>query len=62
LDKADKAIKDVAKEKGYDYIFDASNGVLLHAKDGDNILSMVKTKLGISATAPATTPSAAPKK
>lgn len=47
LDKADKAIKDVAKEKGYDYIFDASTGTLLHAKDADNILVLVKAKLGI---------------
>ncbi len=47
LEKADKAIKDVAKEKGYDYIFDASGGVLLFAKDGDNIIAAVKAKLGI---------------
>ncbi|MBS1587907.1 MAG: OmpH family outer membrane protein [Bacteroidetes bacterium] len=47
LDKADKAIKEVAKEKGYDYIFDASAGMLLYAKDGDNILALVKAKLGI---------------
>jgi outer membrane protein len=47
LEKADKAIKDVAKEKGYDYIFDASGGSLLYAKDTDNILSLVKAKLGI---------------
>lgn len=58
LDKADKAIKDVAKEKGYDYVFDASNGTLLHAKDADNILGLVKAKLGIAASAgvPATAP------
>jgi outer membrane protein len=47
LDKADKAIKEVAKEKGYDYIFDASAGMLLYAKEGDNILALVKAKLGI---------------
>ncbi len=47
LEKADKAIKDVAKEKGYDYIFDASSGALLHANEANNILSLVKTKLGI---------------
>lgn len=62
LDKADKAIKDIAKEKGYDYIFDASTGTLLHAKDTENILPLVKAKLGLPATsAPASTP-AAPKK
>jgi len=47
LEKADKAIKEVAKEKSYDYIFDASAGMLLYAKDGDDILAFVKTKLGI---------------
>jgi outer membrane protein len=47
LDKADKAIKEIAKEKGYDYIFDASQGVLLYGKDGDNILPLVKAKLGL---------------
>jgi outer membrane protein len=47
LDKADKAIKDVAKANNYDYVFDASAGALLYAKDSDNILPLVKTKLGI---------------
>lgn len=47
LEKADKAIKDVAKEKNFDYIFDVSQGGLLYAKDGDNILPLVKAKLGI---------------
>jgi outer membrane protein len=47
LKKADQAIKDVAKEKAFDYVFDASSGSLLHAKETDNILPLVKTKLGI---------------
>lgn len=47
LEKADKAIKDVAKEKGYSYVFDASGGGLLYANDTDNLLPLVKTKLGI---------------
>ena len=46
LEKADKAIKDVAKENKYDYIFDASGGAILFAKDSDNVLSLVKTTLG----------------
>lgn len=46
LDKADKAIKDVAQEKGYDYIFDVGAG-LLYAKPTDDILPLVKAKLGI---------------
>jgi outer membrane protein len=47
LEKADKAIKEVAKEKGYDYVFDASTGALLQARETDNILGFVKAKLGI---------------
>jgi outer membrane protein len=45
LDKAQKAIKDVGVEGGYDYIFDGS--ALLYAKDTENILPQVKAKLGI---------------
>jgi outer membrane protein len=47
LDKAEKAIKDVAKEKGYDYVFDLSTGSVLVARDTDNMLPLVKAKLGI---------------
>ncbi len=47
LEKADKAIQAVAKEKNYDYIFDKSAGALLYGKDADNILPAVKAKLGI---------------
>ncbi len=47
LDKADKAIKEVAKEKNYDYIFDQSSGSLLFGREADNILPLVKAKLGI---------------
>lgn len=47
LEKADKAIKEVAKTNNYDYVFDAGAGSLLYAKDSDNILPLVKAKLGI---------------
>ncbi len=47
LEKADKAIKDVATEKKYDYIFDASAGMLLYANESDDVISLVKAKLGI---------------
>lgn len=48
LEKAQKAIEDVAKEKGYDYIFDRGAGQgLLFAKDSYNVMPDVKTKLGI---------------
>jgi outer membrane protein len=47
LEKADKAIKAVAKEQGYDYIFDAGagGGALLFARDSDNITQIVRTKM-----------------
>ncbi len=45
LDKAQKAIKDVGAEGGYDYIFDGAQ--LLYAKDTENIMPQVKAKLGI---------------
>jgi outer membrane protein len=47
LEKADKAISDVAKDNGYTYVFDTSSGALLHAEPSDNILPLVKRKLGI---------------
>ncbi len=47
LDKAEKAIKDVAKEKAIDYVFDVSTGSVLVTRDADNMLPAVKAKLGI---------------
>ena len=47
IDKAKKAIEDVAKENNYTYIFDAGVGVLLYKKDSDDIMPMVKKKLGL---------------
>ena len=55
-EKADKAIQDVAKEKGYTYILDASTGALVFATPTDNILKDVKNKLGIKDVAPAANP------
>jgi len=58
------AVKAVAKEKGYAYVFDisAQQGAnnLLAWEGGDDVTAAVKAKLGISATAAA--PAAAPKK
>ena len=47
IDKAKKAIDDVAKEKGYDYILDTGLGVVLYSNTGDNILPLVKKKLSL---------------
>ncbi len=46
-DKVQKAIDDVAKEEGYEFIFDASMGFILYADDSTNISDKVKAKLGI---------------
>lgn len=49
IDKAKKAIEDVSKENGYTYIFDSGVGTLLYfPKESDDILPLVKKKLGIN--------------
>jgi outer membrane protein len=52
-EKAMEAIKAVAKEKGYGYVIDNSNSMLLVMPPGDDLLPLVKTKLGIKDTPPA---------
>ncbi len=47
LKKADQAIKDVAKDKGFAYIFDTSGGTVLFAQESDDVLNLVKTKMGL---------------
>ncbi len=47
LQKAQDAIQEVAKEKGYTYILDTSNGAVLYFEDADDIIIPVKKKLGI---------------
>lgn len=46
--KAKKAITDVSKENNYSYVFDTSIGALIHYPEGDDILPLVKTKLGLT--------------
>lgn len=41
------AIREVAKERGYTYVFDASSNSLLYFEDGEDITPFVKRKLGI---------------
>ena len=50
--KALDAIKAVAKENGYGYVFDNAQGSLLIAPPGDDLLPLVKKKLGITASVP----------
>lgn len=45
-DKAQKAIEEVAKEKGLIYVFEA-NSLLFKSNESIDILPLVKTKLGI---------------
>lgn len=47
LDKVNTAIQEVAKEKGYTYIFDASTGVILYADETTDVTGVVKQKLGL---------------
>lgn len=54
--KATDAIKQVAKEKGYSYVIDDANKVLLVMPQGDDLLPFVKTKLGIKDPVPAAAP------
>jgi outer membrane protein len=57
--KAMDAIKAVAKEAGYAYILDVST--LIVAPPADDIVALVKKKLGIKDPAPATPGKLAPK-
>ena len=45
LDRVNNIISEVAKENGYNYVFDLSSGVLLYYDEAHNITSKVKAKL-----------------
>ncbi len=47
LDKARNAIEEVAEEGGFTYIFDKSIGSIVFAKESENVLPLVKKKLGL---------------
>lgn len=48
LDKVKKAIEEVAKAKGYDYIIDSTEGsALLYTNPSSDIMNDVKAKLGV---------------
>lgn len=48
MDKATNAIKEVAKENGFTYIFDMNSGAIIYASEtSEDILPLVKKKLGI---------------
>lgn len=47
LERVDVAVKEVAKENGYSMVFDTSGGMMLFATETDDIMSLVKAKLGL---------------
>mgnify|MGYP001211795349 CR=1 FL=1 len=47
VDKLNNAIKQVATEGQFTYIFDSSAGILLYAQESLDVTAQVKTKLGI---------------
>ncbi len=52
IEKARNAVEEVAKEGGYNYIFNSTEGMLLYAEPADNIMDKVKAKLGITKPTP----------
>ena len=59
FEKAEKAIKEVAKEGKFSYIFDSSAGAMLYQQESDDIMESVKKKLNLTGVTP---PVASPKK
>ncbi|WP_448697638.1 OmpH family outer membrane protein [Mucilaginibacter sp. AW1-3] len=46
FDKVKLAVQTVAKEKGYTYVFDSSQQIMVVYPDGDDLTAAVKLKLG----------------
>lgn len=47
IEKARNAVRDVAKENGYTFIFNSTEGLLLYTEPADDIMALVKKKLGL---------------
>lgn len=47
IDRGKKIIEEIAKENGYTYIFNSAEGLLLFANPSDDIMPLVKKKLGL---------------
>ena len=47
LEKLQNAIKKVADEQGYDYVFDSGSGAILHSPESDDMTALVKKELGL---------------
>jgi outer membrane protein len=48
LDKVKSEIEKLGKEGGYTMIFDSSAGMILHAADSENLMTILKAKLGVN--------------
>lgn len=60
LKKAKKAIEEVAKENSIKQVFDTSSGLVLYFDSSEDIMGLVKKKLGISESAVAPEKPSAP--
>ena len=47
LDRVNTAIKELAQQEAYTYIFDSSAGILLYADESTDVMAKVKAKLGM---------------
>lgn len=52
IEKAKKAVEEVAKANGYTYIFNSTEGLLLYAEPTDDLMDKVKAKLKITKPTP----------
>lgn len=48
IEKAQEAVKAVAEESGYSYVFNTAEGLVLYATPTEDIMSLVIAKLGIA--------------
>lgn len=53
IEKAKAAVEKVAKDNGYTYVFNSTEGLLLYAEPSDNMMDMVKAELGVTMMTPA---------
>ncbi|MCC6684048.1 MAG: OmpH family outer membrane protein [Bacteroidia bacterium] len=58
--KAKEAVQAVAKEQGYTYVFDSSQGAMIMFPESDNLMNLVKKRLGIVDEKPAAPVNKAP--
>ncbi len=55
IEKAKTAVEKVAKDNGYNYVFNSTEGLLLYAEPADNMMDLVKAELGITMLTPTNT-------